>query len=67
MLRKRKVGIFLTILLRGLLGSIGIIFFNEWMILQEMSCQIGLNPISVLVIIFLGFPGFIMLCALNFI
>lgn len=67
MLKKSKVGTLLTFLLRGLAGSIGIIFFNEWMVLQGMTCQIGLNPIGILVIIFLGFPGFVLLCALNFI
>lgn len=67
MLKKSKIGFFLTVLLRGLSGSIGIIFLNEWMILQDMSCRIGLNPFSVLFIIFLGFPGFVLLLALNFI
>ena len=67
MLKKSRAGKILTMLLRGLSGCIGIIFLNEWMILQDMSCRIGLNPISVLFIIFLGFPGFILLFALNFI
>ena len=60
-LMKRKMQIVLDFLVRSVLGSIGILFANDYLAAQGIGVAVGLNPMSVLTIGMLGFGGFALL------
>ena len=63
---KSKSELLLTGIFRGLLGSIAIVLANYLFQSGEFSLQIGMNPITILTCIFLGFPGLILVFAVSF-
>lgn len=56
----------LDVLMRGLLGAVGIHFFNLLLSFAGISLGIGVNSFSLLTICFLGIPGFVGLYILGF-
>ncbi len=55
----------INIILRGIMGTIGIYIVNQVLIMQGISCTVGINPCTVLTSAGLGFPGFILLFGLR--
>lgn len=49
----------LTLVMRGLLGAVGIHFLNTFLAGLGISLGIGINFISFLTVAFLGIPGFL--------
>lgn len=56
----------LTLLMRGLLGAVGIHFVNLFLLNWGVQVGIGINICTFLVISFLGIPGFLGIYALAF-
>ena len=63
---KSKSELLLTGIFRGLLGSVAIVLGNYIFQVWELPLQIGMNPVTVLTCIFLGFPGLVLVFALSF-
>ena len=55
----------MNFILRGIMGTIGIYMINQLLIMQGMSCTVGINPCTVLTSAGLGFPGLILLFGLR--
>lgn len=55
----------LNILLRSIFGIIGMHFLNIFLAGMGISLGIGINPVSVLTVGFLGIPGFLALYGLG--
>ena len=55
----------INIILRGIMGTIGIYIVNQVLIMQGIDCNVGINPCTVLTSAGLGFPGFILLFGLR--
>lgn len=55
----------INIILRGIMGTIGIYIVNQVLIMQGIGCEVGINPCTVLTSASLGFPGFILLFGLR--
>ena len=55
----------INIILRGIMGTIGIYIVNQILIMQGIHCEIGINPCTVLTSASLGFPGLILLFGLR--
>ena len=62
----RKIEWLINFVLRAVMGTIGIYFINYFLISQQISTGIGINPLTVLTSGFLGFPGLIVLYGINF-
>lgn len=62
----RKVEWLVNFILRAVMGSVGIYFFNYLLLAQNISLSVGINPFTVLTSGFLGFPGLIVLYGINF-
>lgn len=62
----RKAEWLMNLLLRGILGTLGIYFVNVFLQNKGISLGIGINEVSVLTVSILGFPGFLALYALGF-
>ena len=58
---RRKSTWIVNFVLRGILGTIAIYFINETVMLTEIDCSIGINPLTVLTSASLGFPGVLLL------
>lgn len=55
-----------TLIMRGLLGAVGIHFVNGFLAGMGITLGIGINLVSLLTIAVLGIPGFLGLYALGF-
>lgn len=55
----------INIILRGIMGTIGIYIVNQALVMQGIDCTVGINPYTVLTSAGLGFPGFILLFGLR--
>lgn len=55
----------INIILRGIMGTIGIYIVNQALLMQGIDCNVGINPCTVLTSAGLGFPGFILLFGLR--
>lgn len=62
---KSKAEWLLNLLMRGVLGIIGMYFVNEALMRVGISLGIGINPVSVLTTAILGVPGFLALYGLG--
>lgn len=62
----KKIEWLINFVLRAVMGTIGIYFINYFLISQEISSGIGINPVTVLTSGFLGFPGLLVLYGINF-
>ncbi len=56
----------MNIILRGILGTIGIYILNQVLIMQNLPCEVGINPYTVGISSILGFPGVILLYGIRF-
>jgi len=63
-LRKKSEWL-MNIILRGIIGTIGIYTINQILISKGISCEVGINPCTVLTSASLGFPGLILLFGLR--
>ena len=63
---KIKAEWIINIVLRGIMGTIGIYIVNQIFIMQGINCEVGINPCTVLTSAGLGFPGLILLYGINF-
>lgn len=61
-----KMEFVLNLVLRGILGTIGIYLVNQTLLWQNIDCLIGINPYTVLTSATLGFPGLILLYGVRF-
>lgn len=61
-----KMEFVLNLVLRGILGTIGIYLVNQTLLWQNIDCLIGINPYTVLTSATLGFPGLILLYGIRF-
>ena len=63
---KKGSEILMNFVLRGILGTLGIYYINNFLALQGIYCEVGINPCTVLASAGLGFPGLILLYGINF-
>lgn len=62
----RKIEWVINFVLRAVLGTIGIYFLNNFLMLKDISVTVGINPMTVLTSGILGFPGLVVLYGINF-
>lgn len=62
----RKIEWIINFVLRAVLGTIGIYFLNNFLMLKNISVTVGINPMTVLTSGILGFPGLVVLYGINF-
>lgn len=55
--RRKKAEWLLNVVMRGVLGAIGIYFINSVLTVMGISLGVGINVITVLISGILGFPG----------
>lgn len=65
-LLKRRAAIVLNIAVRVIVGSVGIIFFNDFLQKQGIPVSAGLNPLNLLTIGSLGTSGFALIYGILF-
>ena len=63
---RNKSELLMNFVLRGILGTLGIYYVNNFLALQGIYCEVGINPCTVLASAGLGFPGLILLYGLSF-
>lgn len=56
---------FMNIIMRGIFGTLGIYCINQVMIWQNITCELGINYLTVIISATLGFPGIILLYAIR--
>lgn len=57
----RKVEWVVNLVLRAVLGAVGIYFVNIVLVKQQIPVMLGVNPITILTTGFLGLPGLLAL------
>lgn len=57
LLLKKNAQILFHFFVRIVVGAIGILFLNEFFSERGLSIYVGLNPVSLLTVGILGFPG----------
>ncbi|MBD5444410.1 MAG: Pro-sigmaK processing inhibitor BofA [Lachnospiraceae bacterium] len=62
----RKIEWIINFVLRAVMGTIGIYFLNNFLMLKDISVTVGINPMTVLTSGILGFPGLVVLYGINF-
>ena len=62
----RKIEWIINFVLRAVMGTIGIYFLNNFLIIRDISVTVGINPMTVLTSGILGFPGLVVLYGINF-
>ncbi|MCH5249783.1 MAG: pro-sigmaK processing inhibitor BofA family protein [Lachnospiraceae bacterium] len=62
----KKAEWIINFVLRAVMGTIGIYFLNNFLIVRDISVSVGINPITVLTSGILGFPGLVVLYGINF-
>lgn len=62
----RKIEWIINFVLRAVMGTIGIYFLNNFLIVRDISVVVGINPMTVLTSGILGFPGLVVLYGINF-
>lgn len=62
----RKIEWIINFVLRAVIGTIGIYFLNNFLIVRDISVAVGINPMTVLTSGILGFPGLVVLYGINF-
>lgn len=55
----RKVEWIINFVLRAVMGTIGIYFLNNFLLVRHISVSVGINPMTVLTSGILGFPGLV--------
>lgn len=63
---KTKIEFFINMVLRMMMGTIGVCFVNGILLSQGLESGIGINVLTLGVIGLLGFPGFILLYGMVF-
>lgn len=58
---RRKMEWLLNMVMRGILGTIGIYFVNSALAAAGISLGVGINGFTALTMAILGFPGFVAL------
>ncbi len=61
----RKVEWIINFVLRAVMGTIGIYFLNNFLLVRHISVSVGINPMTVLTSGILGFPGLVVLYGIN--
>ncbi|MCH5256917.1 MAG: pro-sigmaK processing inhibitor BofA family protein [Lachnospiraceae bacterium] len=62
----KKAEWIINFVLRAVMGTIGIYFLNNFLIVRDISVSVGINPMTVLTSGILGFPGLVVLYGINF-
>ena len=62
----RKIEWVINFVLRAVMGTVGIYFLNNFLLIRHISVTVGINPITFLTSGFLGFPGLIVLYGIDF-
>ncbi len=62
---KKSIEMFLNLMLRLVVGMVGIYLINTILSFASITNLVGLNPLNVLVIGVLGVPGFALLYGLS--
>ena len=62
----QKIEGFLNVIIRSFLGIIGIHYLNFFLDVGGILVKVGLNPVTVLTVGILGFPGFFGLYLIEF-
>lgn len=63
---KSKIEFFINMVLRMMMGTIGVCVVNSIFLAQGMETGIGINPVTLSLLAFLGLPGFILLYGIAF-
>lgn len=63
---KSKIEFIINMVLRMMMGTIGVYFVNSILFSQGMEFGIGINLITLLTLGTLGFPGFLLLYGMVF-
>ena len=63
---RKKSELLMNFVLRGILGTLGMYYVNNVLILQGIPCEVGINPYTVLTSAGLGFPGLLLLYGIKF-
>ena len=58
---KKRAEWLINFILRGIMSTIGIYVINQIFIWQNLSCEVGINPYTVLTGAVFGAPGVILL------
>ena len=58
---KKRSECLLNFIFRGIMSTIGIYLINQIFLWQNISCEVGINPYTVLAGAFFGAPGVILL------
>ena len=56
----------LNFILRGILSTIGIYLINQIFLWQNLSCEVGINPYTILCGAAFGAPGVVLLYGIRF-
>jgi inhibitor of the pro-sigma K processing machinery len=62
---RKKSEMIMNFVLRGILGTLGMYYVNNFLALQGIYCEVGINPCTVLTSAGLGFPGLLLLYGLK--
>lgn len=63
---KSKIEFVINMVLRMMMGTIGVYFVNSILFAQGLECGIGINVITMLTLGTLGLPGFLLLYGVIF-
>lgn len=63
---KSKIEFLINMVLRMMMGTIGVYFVNSILVSQGMELGIGINAITLLTLGTLGLPGFLLLYGMVF-
>ena len=63
---KSKIEFFINMVLRMMMGTIGVCVVNSIFLAQGMETGIGINPVTLSLLGFLGLPGFLLLYGIAF-
>lgn len=63
---KSKIEFLVNMVLRMMMGTIGVCFVNSILVSQGMELGIGINAVTLFTLGTLGFPGFLLLYGMMF-
>lgn len=66
LLFKTKIEFFINMVLRMMMGTIGVCFVNSILLSQGLETSIGINPVTLGLLGVLGLPGFVLLYGMAF-
>lgn len=63
---KSKIEFVINMVLRMMMGTVGVYFVNSILLAQGLECGIGINLVTMLTMGTLGLPGFLLLYGMVF-